>query len=218
MNEKQFTIIWIAALVLILIAGGAAIYFLQFEELENQKKILADVQSQVFEATKKKNAIPVLQTSILELQKKEAELISHIPNMTRAEYDAFAELLDDLRRKCGVSVSRATWSVPQKAISIPGRPPVVQPPTIHKVQYDVNVVGTFYQLLRYINLLEQNRRFIGIESFAIAKGGGGDSKGKEAPKRELRITIYSYTYKLPAAPFVINAEEGRSGRTTEIPD
>jgi Tfp pilus assembly protein PilO len=219
MNEKQFTIIWVVGLVLILIAGGTSIYFLQFDMLEEEKKKLHEVQGQVVDATKKKNAIEGIKKSISELQKKEAELITHIPNLTRAEYDVFAELLDDIRRKAGVTVSRAGWTVPGRPAPIPGRPPVVQPPTVHKVQYDLAVTGTFYQLLRYINILEQNKRFIGVENFAINKGGGGDTaKGSEAPKRDLKITIYSYTYKLPPAPFVIQAQEARSGKSTEIPD
>lgn len=216
MNEKQFTIIWVVALVLIIIAGGASIYYLQFEVLEQKKQELAVVQGQVLDATKKKNAIPGLRNSIAELEKKEAELITHIPNLTRAEYDVLAELLDDLRRKAGVSVSRAGWMVPTRAAPLPGRP--VQPPTVHKVQYDLNVSGNFYQLLRYINLLEQNRRFMGVETFGIAKGSGTEAKSVLLPKRDLRITIYSYTYKLPPTPFVIDTDEVRSGKSTDLPE
>jgi len=216
MNEKQFTIIWVVALVLIIIAGGASIYYLQFEVLEQKKQELTVVQGQVLDATKKKNAIPGLRNSIAELEKKESELITHIPNLTRAEYDVLAELLDDLRRKAGVSVSRAGWMVPSRAAAMPGRP--VQPPTVHKVQYDLSVTGNFYQLLRYINLLEQNRRFMGVETFSIAKGASTEVKSILLPRRDLRITIYSYTYKLPPTPFVIETDDVRAGKSTDLPE
>jgi Tfp pilus assembly protein PilO len=218
LNEKQFTIIWVAALALIIIAGGAAIYFLQFDILEEKEVELRAVQDQVADATKKKNLIPELRKSIAALEKKESELITHIPNLTRAEYDVFAELLDELRRKAGVTVSRAGWTVPSRPTPIPGRQATVQPATVHKVQYDISVTGTFYQLLRYINLLEQHRRFIGVESFTITKGPGGDGKGAVLPRRELRVTIYSYTYKLPAQPFVIETEDAKSGKSTDLPE
>lgn len=218
MNEKQFTIIWVVALALIIIAGGTAIYFLQFDMLETKEQELQVVLGKVADATKKKNAIPGLRTSIAELEKKEAELITHIPNLTRAEYDVFAELMDELRRKAGVAVSKASWQVPSRPTPIPGRPPVVQPATVHKVQYDLAVTGTFYQLLRYINLLEQNRRFIGVENFNIGKGPGGDGKGSILPKRELRVTIYSYTYKLPPTPFEIPVDEARINKSTDLPE
>jgi Tfp pilus assembly protein PilO len=217
-NEKQFTIIWVVALALIIIAGCGAIYYLQFEVLEQKKQELAAVQSQVADAAKKKRDIKGLQDSIAALEKKESELITHIPNMTRAEYDVFAELLDELRRKAGVSVSRAGWMVPTRPTPIPGRPATVQPATVHKVQYDITVTGTFYQLLRYVNLLEQHRRFIGVESFSITKGGGIDAKGAALPRRDMRVTIYSYTYKLPAQPFEIPPDEGRSGKSTDLPE
>jgi len=218
MNEKQFTIIWIVALALIVIAGGTAIYFLQFDVLEAKEQELQVVMGKVADATKKKNAIPGLRTSIAELEKKEAELITHIPNLTRAEYDVFAEMMDEMRRKAGVSVSKAAWQVPSRPTPVPGRPSVAQPATVHKVQYELAVTGTFYQLLRYINLLEQNRRFIGVESFSIGKGPGGDSKGSILPKRELRVVIYSYTYKLPPAPYEIVVDEAKASKSTDLPE
>jgi hypothetical protein len=95
---------------------------------------------------------------------------------------------------------------------------VVQPPTVHKVQYDLGVIGNFYQLLRYISLLEQHKRFIGVDNFSIAKGPGGEAKSTAQPKRDLRITIYSYTYKLPPAPLELGEIDLRSGKSTDIPD
>jgi Tfp pilus assembly protein PilO len=216
MNEKQFTIIWVAALALIIIAGGTAIWFLQFDLLEQKEQELRAIRGRVADATKKKSLIPGLRTSIAELEKKEAELITHIPNLTRKEYDEFAELLDEMRRKSGVVVSRAAWTVPARATAAPGAK--VQPPTVHRVQYELSVSGTFYQLLRYINLLEQNRRFIGVESFAVTKGSTSEKATAAVPRRELRVIIYSYTYKLPPAPFIIEAPEPSASKSTDLPE
>jgi hypothetical protein len=221
MNEKQFTIIWVVALVIILLAGGGAIWYLQFDLLVEKREALKAVKAKVADAKSKKDKIPMLKKSIEALNKKANELAAHIPNLDRAEYDIFAELLDDLRRKAGVSVPRASWTVPNRPTPIPGRPAFVQPATVHKVQYDISVNGSFYQVLRYINLLEQQKRFIGVESFAVTKAGGSDSttlSKAAAPKRDLKITIYSYTYKLPPKPFELPPEEARSGRSTDIPD
>jgi Tfp pilus assembly protein PilO len=216
MNEKQFTIIWVVALVIILLAGGGAIWYLQFDVLVEKKAQLDDVKAKVLDAKNKQAKIEPLKKSIEALTKKANELASHIPNLDRAEYDIFAELLDDLRRKAGVNVPRAAWTVPTRPTPIPGRPAVAQPATVHKVQYDMTVNGSFYQLLRYVNLLEQQKRFIGVESFSVVKSGG-EVKGS-APRRDLKVTIYSYTYKLPAKAFELPIEETRSGRSTDIPD
>src|SRR5205807_7623441 len=137
------------------------------------------------------------------LNKKAEELATHIPNLDRAEYDVFAELLDDLRRRANVVVPKVMWTLPTRPTLSPGSRGAV-PATIHKVQYDISVTGSFYQLIRYINLLEQQRRFIGVENFAISKGGSDTTKLKAAaPKRDLRLTIYSYTYRQPQKPFEI---------------
>jgi Tfp pilus assembly protein PilO len=216
MNEKQFTIIWVVALIIILLAGGGAIWYLQFDVLVEKRKVLDGVKQQVQVAKDKQAKIPILRASIAELTKKANELATHIPNLDRAEYDVFAELLDDLRRKAGVTVPRAGWQVPQRPVPIPGRQAFTQPATVHKVQYDLQAAGSFYQLLRYINLIEQQRRFIGVDNFSVTKGS--DSTKGSAPKRTLRLVIYSYTYKMPAAPFVIEQDEPRSGKSTEIPD
>lgn len=216
MNEKRFTIIWVVALVIILLSGGAAIWYLQFDVLVEKRRQLDVVRGQVNDAKQKQAKIPGLEKSIADLTKQAEELATHIPNLDRAEYDVFAELIDELRRKASVTVPRVTWAVPGRPAPIPGRPVVNQPATIHKVQYDITASGSFYQLLRYINLIEQQRRFIGVENFTIMKGG--DTTKGVAPRRDLRITIYSYTYKLPAQPFFIEAPEERSGRSTDIPD
>ena len=121
MNEKQFTIIWVVALIIILLAGGGAIWYLQFDVLVEKRGILKGVQAQVEVARAKKNKIPALRTSIAELTKKANELATHIPNLDRAEYDVFAELLDDLRRKAGVAVPRAAWRA-----TLPAPPPVTR--------------------------------------------------------------------------------------------
>jgi Tfp pilus assembly protein PilO len=219
MNEKQFTIIWVVALVIILLAGSGAIWYLQFDVLVEKTRELDAVKARVAEARAKVAKIPALEKSIKELSKKAEELATHIPNLDRAEYDVFAELLDEMRRRANVVVPRVNWTVPTRPAPIPGRPAVVQPPTIHKVQYDITVTGSFYQLIRYINLLEQQRRFIGVENFSIAKGAGDTVKLKAAaPKRDLRISIYSYTYKQPQKPLELPLLEERAGRSTDIPD
>lgn len=220
MNEKQFTIIWVVALIIIILAGSGAIWYLQFEVLVEKRKELEAVKAEVSAARAKVAKIPGLQRSIADLKKRADELATHIPNLDRAEYDVFAELLDDVRRRANVGVSRAAWTTPSRPAPIPGRPSVVQPPTVHKVQYDMSVTGSFYQLIRYINLMEQQRRFIGVENFTISRGGGDQTKVKAAaPKRDMKITIYSYTYKPQnPQPFVLEAPEERTGKSTDIPD
>lgn len=219
-TEKRAMIITIACLVLIVIGIGASVYYFHFTVLAEKKAELAQAENAVREAQAKKDKIPGLLKQIEDLKKQEAELIKHIPNLTRAEYDDLANLLDGLRRRSGVFVDTARWATPQRRQPVAGLPQRTVPTTVHKVQYDLNVEGSFYQLLRYVNLLEQESRFINVESFSISKASDSDSGPKgAAPKRDMKVTIYSYTYKpLTTEGPVIDAAELRYGKSTDIPD
>lgn len=221
MSEKQVTIITIVILVLFLLAGGSGFYYLYFVVREEKLQELAGLDAQVNDANAKVSKIPALLKEIDSLEKQEKEKIQQIPDLTRMEYDAFANMLDMFRNQAGVNVSRGGWAVPTRPSPLPGRPPVNIPPSVHKIQYDLSVTGSFYQLLRYVNLLEQQRRFIGVQTFTIGKASGeGSEKGGKAtaPKRDLKITIYSYTYKPRPTPFQIEVKEVVSGKSTDIPD
>jgi hypothetical protein len=53
----------------------------------------------------------------------------------------------------------------------------------------------------------------------ISKGSGDTSKLKAAaPKRDLKLTIFSYTYKQPQKPLELDSVEERAGKSTDIPD
>lgn len=221
MNEKKVTIITIICLAFILIAGGAAIWYLQFNVLQEKEAALENVKRELSAAQARVREIEPLKKEIKKLEIDEAEKIKKIPNLTRAEYDAFADMLDEFRRRAGVIVSRGGWVQAPKTAPVPGRPqPKPQPATVHKVQYDLAVTGSFYQLLRYINLLEQETRFINVENFSISKAGdsGAGATGAAALKRDLKLTLYSYTYRPKAESLEIELEEQRKGRTTDIPD
>jgi hypothetical protein len=224
MNEKKPLIITIVVLVIILILGGVGVYFLEYDYLAQLKDQLAQEQMKVEEAEKKKARIPGLLAAIEDLKRQEREKIVRIPDLGRAEYDVFAVLLDGLRKQSGVNVSRGGWMTPQPQ----SRGGIRVPSTIHKVEYNISADGSFYQLLRYLNLLEQQKRFISIESLSFARGaepvaapGRTPMQTRQQAKREMKLTLASYTYRpsnaqtglMPAKP----AEE-RSGKSTDLPD
>ena len=92
----------------------------------------------------------------------------------------------------------------------------------HRVTYDLTVEGTFYQLLRYVNLLENEGRFINVESFQVTPGsessGSEDSFGG-TPSRGMSLRLYSFTYKplKPQMPF-IDASTRKLGVSTPPPE
>jgi Tfp pilus assembly protein PilO len=216
-NEKKITIITIVCLVFILLAGGGAIYYLQFVKLVELEDRLKLVRKELNETRAKVAQIPKLKEEIKALEIEEKDKMRRIPSLDRAEYDALANMLDEFRRRSGVNVARGAWVVPQKPQPVAGRPPPrMVPPTVHKVQYEMTVSGGFYQLLRYVNLIEQQTRFINVESFSVSKAS--DTATGASPRRDMKVILYSYTYRPPADTVEIEIEEQRKGRSTEIPD
>lgn len=211
MNEKKGLIITLAVLAAILVAGGAGIYYLQFVVLAEKEAELAAVERDVQAAQAKKSKIPSLKSQLADLQKTEAEKKSKIPNLERDEYDRFADLLDQIRKRAGVTVSRGAWQTSG------GTARTNTPASMHRVVYEMSVNGGFYQLLRYINLLEQMKRHIQVTSIAVTRGSG-DARKSGPVTRDLRIQLTSYTYRQPEANLMPKIVEEPVSRSTDFPD
>jgi len=220
MNEKRAMIVTLAALVLIVIGIGASVYHFHFTVLVQLRQDLEQAKGATRDAQAKKDKIPGLQADIEKLKVREAALIKHIPDLTRVEYDKFANLLDGMRRRAGVIVDTARWVTPQRKQPVAGLQSKNVPATVHKVQFDLNVEGSFYQLLRFVNLVEQESRFINVETFTLTKSSESElGPVRGAPKRNMKVTIYSYTYKTPATATPISeTPEPQFGQSTPVPD
>lgn len=212
MSEKQVLILTIAAMVIVALVGGGAVWWLQFKVLAEKNRNLQEVKRKVAEARAKIDKIPQLKKDLEETQAKIQKLQDAIPNLDREEYDRFANRLDEIRRNAGVFIPTARWVVPTKA----GRGPVAVPATMHKVQYDMQVRGTFYQLLRYVNLLEEEKRFINVESFSITPGSERSSPGQFL--RDMKLVLYSFTYRPPGPEAPLKPPAAKTGVTTAVPE
>lgn len=210
MNEKKGLIITLAVLALILIAGGAGIYYLQFVVLEEKRIELAGLAQQVQAATNKKDQIPALKNQKKDLEDKLKDLQPKIPYLDRDEYDRFADLLDEIRQHAGVTVSRGSWQTAGASAR------TNTPPSMHRVVYELSVTGGFYQLLRYINLLEQKKRHIHVSAIGVVRGAADAKKGSFS--RELKIQLMSYTYRRPDEENLPTPPEEHVGRSTDLPD
>ena len=224
MNEKKPIIIACVVLALIVISGGSAIYYFNWVVLPERQKVLDDAIEEVRKAQEKKNLIPKLQAQIKGLREEEAKKKTRIPDLDRMEYDGLANLLDDVRKRAGVDVSRGTYSIPRAATPTPGRP-AASTANVHQVQYELGVKGGFHQLLRYLNMLEKDRRFMNVESFTVTKGSEtaasrAGAKGATQAVRELKITLTSYTYRLAAPPPLkgVKPEDDKGGISTDVPE
>ncbi|HEX7897383.1 MAG TPA: hypothetical protein VF950_06465 [Planctomycetota bacterium] len=230
MNEKKPLIIASAALGVIILAGGGMLYYFHFVVLPKVQKALDAAQKAVAEAKDKQGKIKGFKEEIERLKKVEEQKKTRIPNLDSKEYDGLANLLDDIRKRAGVNLSGGTYAQPKAAAGAAaaraapkGAAAAAAPTTgVHKVQYTMDIRGGFHQLLRYLNLLEKERRFLNVDTFTITKGadtGKGDKAGQAV--RNLKVVVSSYTYRTPPAPptpATATAEADKGGQSTPVPD
>lgn len=207
MSERNVTIVCIVLLSVLLIGGGALLYWLEFSWIADLNTQIATLDTEIADARAKQTKLPGLKKQNLELEAKIKEEETRIPRLSTAgwtddknqwhfEYDELANLLDNLRKQANVFVSKAKFSPMQKAAPQPGQTPL--PANVHKATYDLTVKGAWFNLLRFVNLLESQRRVIAIEKFVVKPATATEEakdKRRTAPKHELNIKVVSYTYR-----------------------
>ena len=109
MKEKQLTLITWIIFSVVVIAGSGLCYYYHFVTLADLKAELVGLKGAVKAARDKVALIPNLEAEEKQLQADKDRLSSRIPNMSRLEYDKFANLMDSKREEAGVFIPNATW-------------------------------------------------------------------------------------------------------------
>lgn len=186
MSERQLTIVLFCVMGGIILIGAGALYWLQFQELAQLEEDLRVVSAQVDEALRKKAAIPGLEAKVKGLNETIERIRQQIPVFTKDENDQFANLVDQLRKKCRVLVYD-----PQLKSGRSGTGEAVIPKGIFRARYEFKAVGGFYQLLNFLNHLETERRFLVAENIKLVSGPAPEGRGV-VPVRELQLTLSTF--------------------------
>jgi len=195
MSEKQLTIaLWIAMGV-ILLAGGLGLYYMRMVVLDDLNAELDKVTEDVRIANEKKSKIEGLKKQKKELDEHIAAIIKRIPEFTKSENDAFADLLDRIRKKCRVLMA----DVKHRPVrSAPGASAL--PKEILQAKYEFKATGGFYQLLNFLNHIETDMRLLFADSIKISAGTAAESKTGQIPPRELVLTVSTFLKRVTAPP------------------
>ena len=161
-------------------------------------KELEKVRKKVDKANKQKREIPALEKKVEVLKTKAEAEIKRIPDFTKYEYDGFVNLLEEMKKQSNILITSATYLPPRGGRGRPQAGEKQIPPDVHKVEYDLVCVGGFFPLLRFLNLLETETRFMEVHSADIT---AIDAGAEENPfLRELRVKVIAYTFNLPKVP------------------
>lgn len=186
LTEKQMTILTVAAICLTAIAGGVVIYYFQFDVLAEKKKTLATVETSIEAEQKKVPDIETFNREIKDLQQKIKGIEGTIPALSIEEYDKFINTMEELRRQSGVTIASARFSLTGRSAplspSLPGR--------ISRVEYSMAVTGSFYHLLKFLNVIETQSRFIHVVRFSINPLAA--KEGSDACTMPLVISTYIF--------------------------
>lgn len=221
MSEKQVTMITLAVLAVVLLGGGAAIYYLNFvdcKELEEKRDAL---KVQVQADLKKKNEIPGLKEKLAQKEAEASEKASRIPNEDRQEYDRFIKAVERVRRQSRVFIWSAKHVEPRGAkIRRPGQGKQI-PKDVNQVDYEFTCNGHFYSLLRFVNLIETDDRFLEVKRCSITKPDNiEDEEGPASLIRQMRIRMTTYAYQPKLAEIRASQEKAEvpAASSTPLPD
>jgi Tfp pilus assembly protein PilO len=187
MNERNVTIVSIVILSLTLLGGGLGIYYLR-SNMATKTRERNNLKAEVDDAVKKQGELPKLKAQRNALNEKIKAGEERVPRLDELQYDELADLIDSLRKLASVTLSDARFSSPKTKVASA---------SMHRATYDINLKGGFFNLLRFINLVEAQKRYIGVASFSIADAGGDAMVGKGSliPIRSMRVQIFSFTRK-----------------------
>lgn len=169
------------------------------------------------EATHPDMSLPTL---IKQRQDKAQSLEGRIPNFkgeekpgeveVDLEYDAFMNMIERLRRQAGIAIAQMRWVAPKRATG-PGAKQVKIPASLHKSDFEIQCVGGFYQLLRFLNLLEMANRHIVVENFQIAAG-----KSTGMALHTMKVNIFTFAYQ-GTGPGKAPEKKDEKQPTTNVP-
>jgi Tfp pilus assembly protein PilO len=213
MSERQMTIVLLVVMGAILLIGAGALYYLRFQELATLQEQAEKLNGQVTEAKRKRDAVKGLQAKVAQLDEKIAKLLSQIPKFDpKTENDDFANLVDDLRKKCQVSVGGARYSAVRSGQ--PGGEGL--PPSIFRARYAYKVGGGFYNLLNFINHIEAEKRFLVADSIKLS-AGVAPTGSRAAPVRELQFNVSTFLQKADAPAPTAAAAPVKPGDKPVVP-
>ena len=224
LTERRMTILVFAVIIVTILGGAAAIYYFQFNVLAEEQKKGKNLDAQLIDAQNKRDKLQELVRRLEELRQKTAQAKAMVPTLDINEYDNFINTLDKIGRTTGVSIPSVKYVAKSGGIATPTPGQKKLPPTVEESNFDLKVYGEFYNVLKFIDLLEKNERFIIVNSYSIAPIKSDAAKLTDRAKTsgiilpdlcELKLKITAYTYKASSQE---QKQVENIQQTTPIPD
>ena len=185
MNEMKKTVISAVAVLLAVVVACGWIY-MGWADCKKAETVLAQKKAHVITLREKINRIPKLREEKNKLQEELAEYETILPN--DQELDKIFDTLSDFTRDSGVNIlefrpEAEMVNGPEQASS-----------SYRKVTYSLKLAGDFFQVTKFVNLLENYKRFVRVDSFDMGK------TKLDAPLGDTSLQISTFVYDPKAVP------------------
>ena len=185
-DERSALLITVVVVILVAIGIGVGLFF-TYRELGNVREANADLYKRIRDAEKKKSMIPALEEEISVMLGDLVLYEEILPD--EKEIENIMDLLNDFKKEAEIEIISLT---PQRARAVAQ---AVQQ-NYERHAYSIKLRGTYFRIMRFINLLETHNRFIRIDKFDIKQ------KDMDLLINDITLDISTFSFKAPAGPVV----------------
>ena len=196
-SEKQQLLILIGVFAALMLCESVFAYFCVSESSQIQQA-LDKLASEEQDAQKKIKRIPGLTKESRELAQVIGEYAQILPREEEVRFDAFLEDIDRFTRDSEIELRLAEpvkikQTAKKKSEKAKGRNTFIR----HTYRFELE--GTYLQLLKFINKIENHPRFLRVDEVHIDSLSETGSKQSEAeraenPEKAIQLVISTYTY------------------------
>ena len=200
-QKKQAFVICVSAAVVCVLAVAGGFYARSLEAvIKEQVKVK---RQEIAAAEAKIVKIPSIEKQVVMLRENLGEYVKILPDTK--ELNEFVRMLNQFERQSGAQSSR----LQQKSSGKKGKGD-----RFRLIEYSYEMTATLWEMMRFINLVENYERFVNISDFNILVGNAGSGRvSKSDTMRDgdevhnIRLTMQTYQYDRKA-----------SAKEVEIPD
>lgn len=186
MNEMKKTVISaVAVLVVVLAASGWT--YMGWRKCRQAETALEQKKTQVAQLREKIARIPELRQEKTKLQEELAEYETILPN--DRDLNNIFDTLSSFTKDSGVTILE--FKPERERQDRPG-----ESSSYKQVSYDLKLEGDFFQVIKFINLLENHKRFVRIDSLEMGKRDLDEPLGETS----IQISTFVYDPKAEVAP------------------
>jgi Tfp pilus assembly protein PilO len=202
MSGKKILIITCVFIGLVVVGGGALIYYLQFHVIRDTDARLTKLKQDFQTLHKKQQDIGRLEEEFKQLDDRLANVYSRIPMLEGGTWDRHFKHLELIKRESGIFYSSYMPGKPAAGTGPAGAAAGATGAGAAKAEdayWDLTVRGGLRELGAFLTMLEQEDLIVIIDNFNIR--GGRTSSAGGIPLKELKILVKTYGFKPePPAP------------------